>query len=139
MDMAVAFSDFDNEREYDLDPSFGSLVFMTTEWKTFPNGKTIDTETILPSHACSAQELGLDRDSENDFHVAPKNRFDVARYKKKFRCLRKEDLKIYGTYDTAKTRLINVYLAQCENEEYCRSPEEIKDFFANKFLLLLNN
>ena len=54
MDMAVAFSDFDNEREYDLDPSFGSLVFMTTEWKTFPNGTTIDTETILPSHACSA-------------------------------------------------------------------------------------
>ena len=34
LDIAVAFTDINSEREYSLDPSFGSLLFAITEWVT---------------------------------------------------------------------------------------------------------
>ena len=34
LDIAVAFTDFDNERDNILDPSIGKFVFVVEEWKT---------------------------------------------------------------------------------------------------------
>ena len=46
---------------------------------------------------------------------------------------------IYGDFDSPKARLMEVQLIQCHNREDCKSPEEIRKFLKNKYLLILNN
>ena len=60
-------------------------------------------------------------------------------YKKKFLCVNKNDLEIYGSYDSKKGKRLQVYLNKCLGKDYCRSDEEIQQFFRYKFLLLLKN
>ena len=53
--------------------------------------------------------------------------------------MKKEDLELYGNWNTEKARTIQVVLRRCEGEAYCKTDEEIDDFLRGNFLLLLNN
>ena len=48
-DIAVAFTDADNEREETLDPSIGTLVFEIENWTTLSDGRFKDNLTIIES------------------------------------------------------------------------------------------
>ena len=46
---------------------------------------------------------------------------------------------IHGDYNSESARLIEIQLIQCHDRDDCKSPEEIKAFMKNKFLLILVN
>ena len=46
---------------------------------------------------------------------------------------------IYGDFSAASARLIDIKLVKCHDQDYCKSDEEILDFVANKFMLLMKN
>lgn len=45
---------------FDLDPSIGEMIFVATEWGYDENGEFKMTNTEIPSHKCSLEELGLE-------------------------------------------------------------------------------
>ena len=74
------------------------------------NGTSIGIyEEQIPNHYCSDQELGLDRDNEegsNSSLVFPTHRSAIPElriYRKKFKCIDRKDLLIWGDYNSAST------------------------------------
>ena len=49
------------------------------------------------------------------------------------------DLSIYGDWNTDEAQSVHVYLNKCQGYDYCKTDEEIKEFFRGKYMLLLNN
>ena len=62
----------------------------------------------------------------------------AERYWRKFICINEKDRFIYGNFDSVEARLLNVQLKRCEGAG-CKSPDEITEFFRNKFVLMLSN
>ena len=62
LNIAAAFSAYDNQRERILDPSYGELVFMASDWRLEADGTTTLNRKILESHPCTRAELGLEED-----------------------------------------------------------------------------
>ena len=67
LNLAVGLTAYDSEREYILDKSIGELNFMAYEWGEDENGEVFARKTIIPSHVCSKEELGLEGDNSNFF------------------------------------------------------------------------
>ena len=65
--MAVGLTAYDSETEYILDKSIGELNFMAYEWGEDENKELYVRKTILPSHICSKEELGLEGDNSSFF------------------------------------------------------------------------
>ena len=68
LNIAVGFTAYDDETEPTLDPSIGEVQFRRVAWS-----KTDFSNTIIPSHPCSDEELGL---SEEPSHKYMKPRKD---------------------------------------------------------------
>ena len=97
MNIAVAFTAYDDEKEWILDPSYGKLVFNEVKWGE-RNGSVFFERVKLKEHRCTREELGLvDGDGEEakderkfyDFY--PSSRAVVYQYWQKFICLDDED------------------------------------------------
>ena len=71
----------------------------------------------------------------------PNHRPFISLYKKKFMCMNEEDRYLQGSFDTSRTRNIRVRLNRCRSEEqdYCKSDDEITDFVKGKYILLYKN
>ena len=63
--VAVAFSGYNNKREYELDKSIGEIVYISYEWGYDEDGNTFLKRERIPSHVCTKEELGLEGDSSN--------------------------------------------------------------------------
>ena len=60
LNFAVAFTAYNNEREYILDKSIGELMFIAYEWgEDAETGDVFVKRERIPSHPCSKDELGL--------------------------------------------------------------------------------
>ena len=138
---AIGFTAFDNEEEEILDPSYGELIVQTREWGVKPDGSFIREFNQLDTHLCSEEELGLSEDkSQATFMPIDENSETYIRtYRKKMLCLNKEDLGFYGSWDSKNTRMMNIQLRKCTNRLDCKSDRQIKEFFRDKFILLLHN
>ena len=69
MNIAVAFSSYNDEKEWELDPTYGELFFNSYSWGADEDGKQYKNRTRLPDHNCSRKELHLeDDDSEAKFY-----------------------------------------------------------------------
>ena len=103
---AVAFTEYNNEREILLDPSIGELVFKAYQWGLDANNDVSDELITLKSHTCTRDELGLTNSNEGNFlpfnDVSTENTVD--RYSKKFQCLDKDEMHIYGDWSSHKGR-----------------------------------
>ena len=118
--MAVAFTEFNNNEEWELDPSYGTLVFNSFEWGVRPDGKVFTERKRLPSHVCTQDEFGFERggearysdlNSENHvlfFKVHPMAKEFQKLYRKKFICLDKESLEVFGDFSSTFARQLNV-------------------------------
>ena len=60
-------------------------------------------------------------------------------YHKKFLCINKEDMRIYGDFDSNAARLMQIQLVKCTGHSYCKSPSEITNFLKEKWMLFLYN
>ena len=57
--LAVAFTGYNDITEYELDPSYGELVFKAMQWGPHPDGTFYDRSPTLTHHACKEAELGI--------------------------------------------------------------------------------
>ena len=58
--IAVAFTGYNNEREWSLDPSYGNLVFNSFSWGVSDDGSYFTEWKKLDHHVCTPTELGLE-------------------------------------------------------------------------------
>ena len=58
----MAFTAYDSEEEWILDPSYGELNIVSYEWGLFADGSTFAKRTPLGTHICTREELGLEED-----------------------------------------------------------------------------
>ena len=62
--VAVAFTSFNNNEEWELDPAYGTLVFNSFEWGINLDGSLFSELKRLPSHGCSNREFGFDDEKD---------------------------------------------------------------------------
>ena len=55
---------------------------------------------------------------------------EVMTFKKKFKCIDKDELVVWGDYNSAKAQQINIKFKMCESGKgvICKNETEIKDF-----------
>lgn len=123
--------------EYALDPTIASINFYRATWD-------FAGVEILPiiSHECTQEELGMEGSNSRFFPVTP----DPEQFKQYFapgvfKCIDDEDLSIRGSYSSFSASIIYVKLEKCNGQEegYCKSDEEIKNFLLGKNLAILSN
>jgi len=102
--IAAGFTEYDSNPEPILDPTIGEVVFNHYRWGPEPDGTYISERKRIQSHPCSREELGLEEDRSNAMFmpVYPSSAGEVDFYWKKFQCVDKENLKIYGDYNSYK-------------------------------------
>ena len=117
LNIAVAFTEYNSNEEWELDPAYGSLVFNSYSWGPDENGVVSTTRAELPSHVCNKEELGLlttdggkklsdlkDQGTAQFFKTHPNSEDYPKMYQKKFLCVDKESLEIYGDFSSNKAR-----------------------------------
>ena len=88
MKIAVAFTSYNNEREYELPKEYGELVFNSFSWGMGENGEVFTERKPLDYHECTREELSLyekgDEDRErarDDFYpIYESSRWIVSTY-----------------------------------------------------------
>ena len=137
--IAIALTGFDSVRDSVLDPEYANLIFETSQWDVLEDGEINWQITSVASHTCSEEELGLTGDYSRIMPAHETSTAYVNLYKKKFVCLNKEDLKIYGTFNSKKAQLLRASLIRCSGKDFCKSEEEINEYMKDKYLLVLTN
>ena len=67
------------------------------------------------------------------------NDYDLELFRQKLICLEKKEMWLHGDFDSKTGRQINFQLRKCKDKSYCRSDQEILEFFSNKYLVILHN
>ena len=57
--IAVAFTEYNTVKEWELPKEYGTLVINSFSWGTESNGNFFVKRLQLPTHTCSKEELGL--------------------------------------------------------------------------------
>ena len=60
-------------------------------------------------------------------------------FRKKFKCIKKEDLVTWGDYNSASAQQIAIKFKMCVNKTICESEENIREWIKGKYILLLYN
>ena len=98
--MAAALTEYDSNTEFIEDPRYGELIIEHYGWgyEEFIGSKS----RVLETHPCSDAELGLKRtDSTLIYPIRESSMGEVKTWKKKFKCVDKEDFQIWGDYNSA--------------------------------------
>ena len=106
LNLAVAFTAYDNEREWILEPAYGDLLIQSYEWGPNPDGTYITKRTPLNTHVCTREELGINED-RSKARFLPLRELEgeiVELYQRKLLCADPEDLFIFGDYNAMKAR-----------------------------------
>ena len=108
LNYAVAFSAYDSNQEIILDPSYGELRFRAYTWGRDPvTDESFVRFDPIPTHPCTREELGLEGKAQSRFFPIIQDSFgEVGFYHKKFICVDKEYLKVYGDFSSRKASLM---------------------------------
>lgn len=63
----------------------------------------------------------------------------MTTYKKKFKCIDRDELTIWGDYNSAAAQQLAIKFKFCEGHDYCETPEKIREWLRGKYILLLYN
>ena len=104
LNFAIAFTGFDGETEPFNDPTIGEVVFNHYKWGIDANGNHFSGRFPIRSHQCSREELGIDGDlTKAKFHqILDGMKEDLHFYHKKFICIDKQDLVMYGDFSSSQ-------------------------------------
>ena len=64
---------------------------------------------------------------------------EVKTNRKKFKCINKADLEIWGDYNSKSAQQIAIKFKMCEGYDYCEKKEDIREWLRGKYILLLYN
>ena len=105
--VAAAFTTYDEIYDWELPPRIGQLVINAFQWGNDENGNSFTKRARLNSHVCSKEELNISGEEPADpdenrfqfFKAHPNAENFVTKYQKKFICVDKQDLQIYGDFN----------------------------------------
>ena len=131
LNMAVAFTAYDNDEAYLLDPSYGEIIFNQYTWGEGADGNVWLEYNKIESAVCTDEQLGLaeGRTGAEFLKVAPDNLNQLKKFRKKFICPKKEEMKIRGTFNSNEASLIEVELVKCRDKPDCVTNDEIMEYF----------
>ena len=98
--VAAALTEYNTNRTITEDKRYGEL---NIEWYGW--GDNISGEVHIDNHFCSDEELGLAQGTNTIIYPtleSSQNEVDI--YSKKFKCIKKEDLVIWGDYNSQKAQ-----------------------------------
>ena len=126
-----------------LDESIGRIAFYRGNYG-YNENKTFYHYDELPSHYCTKEELNLEKSTEtkeNVFYpIASRSEQAMNVHYRRFLCLDQDDMRLHGDYSSDSASLLFVKLEKCHGHDYCKSEEELKEFFnPNMYFILLNN
>ena len=148
LNIGLAFTAYDSETEPILDPSYGRIVFNAYTWGGLDENGVFIPATMkeIETHTCTPEELGLKGDNSAFMPINAQNRPTVEMYQKKFLCIDKKDMRLFGDYNSDKARILNMQLVKCYNGGYfaengikCQEEDKITEFLRNKFFLMIYN
>ena len=135
--LAAALTKYDGDTESIERPEYGELKISIWRWGFV--GGIGSGETILDHHTCSDEELGLTDSPDSVTFPLVENSFnEVNTWKKKFKCVDKEQLSIQGDYNSAKAQQFSFSFKMCEGEG-CKTKEEIIEWLRGKYIVMLYN
>ena len=83
-----------------MDPSYGEIVFYSYTWGINNEGNFFSERVRLESHVCTPEQLGMVDGDAGDkatfYSIHRSSIVFVKNYQKKFLCIDKKDLFIYG-------------------------------------------
>ena len=132
--VAAALTEYNTNRTITEDKRYGELNIELYSW-----ADNIYQEIHIHNHFCSDEELGLAQGANTIIYPtleSSKNEVDI--YSKKFKCINKEDLVIWGDYNSQAAQQIAVKFRMCEGDG-CKTKEEIMEWLSGKFIVLLYN
>ena len=103
--IAAALTKYDSNTTVVEEKRYGELVIEHYGWGY--SGGLGSKSTPLNTHFCSDAELGLIEDANVDSPIYPifeSSKSEVETWKKKFKCIPREDLIIWGDYNSAKAQ-----------------------------------
>ena len=101
--IAAALTRYNQDTEIIEKPEYGELKIEHFGWGNSEGG-TVDQKP-LDYHYCSDEELGITRTPETVVYPWQERiETEVMTYRKKFKCIDKEDTVIWGDYNSAKTQ-----------------------------------
>ena len=146
--LAFGLTAYDNNIEPIDDATYGELKAFYKTWG-LPGDPHGVNWVELPTKQCTREQLGYkDYDGqvneESLFYPVHKNsEYDVNLYRKKFKCVEDQNLKILGDYNSGVTRSFVILFLKCDPDNtsgiQCKSDEEIIKWLRRKFILTYNN
>ena len=101
--IAAALTEYDSTTEIIEEKRYGELVIEHYGWGY--EGAIGTKTTQLKEYYCSDEELGLKSDTNgNTFPIFESSKNEVQTWKNKFKCIPREDLVIWGDYNSAKAQ-----------------------------------
>ena len=102
--VAAALSAYDSNTTVTEEARYGELIIEHYGWGY--NDTSIGSQSRnISYHTCSEEELGLrDSDDRLIYEIRESSIWEVQTYKKKFKCINKKDLVIWGDYNSAKAQ-----------------------------------
>ena len=99
--IAAALTEYDSNTEVIEEKRYGELVIEHYGWGY---EGTIGTQTRQVNyHYCSDEELGFTQGPDTAIYpIFPSSRAEVETYRKKFKCVDREDLVVWGDYNSQK-------------------------------------
>ena len=101
--IAAAITEYDSETENIEDKTIGELTVNHYGWGY--EGELGSRKQQLETHPCSDGELGLVTDDKSQvFPIFESSREEVTTWKKKFKCIDRDDAVIWGDYNSRKAQ-----------------------------------
>ena len=128
--LAAALTEYDNNTEVIEDLSYGELVIEHYYWGYDDDGFNAGTRAV-DYHYCSDEELGFSPGPATTIYpIFSSSVSEVKMWKKKFKCLNKEDMVIWGNYNSKEAQQVTIKFKTCNHDvnDYCKSKENIKQW-----------
>ena len=141
MNVAVAVLDaFDSSASQTIDPTYGSIKFVSFGWGVDEDGRSSSFFEELSSHTCSPEELGLTGHDHKFWPINLQQDELIQTLNSNLLCL-DQDVEISGTYFTTFGKSLVVDVVKCTDSDQieCKSDEEIKEYFQTRQMWILSN
>ena len=136
---AAALTTYSSDTEPHEKKEYGELLIEHYGWGNEHLGYKYGSHA-LENHNCTDEELGLISSKDSVIYPVYDNSLEeVKTYKKKFKCIDKEDLRIWGNYNSKMAMQLSVKFHMCKGYNYCKSEQEIRDWLSGKFIVVLYN
>lgn len=101
--VAAAITEYDSNTEVIERPEYGELVIEQYGWGY--EGEIGSKSSPLDYHYCSDEELGIEPGPGTSiFPIFESSSSEVMTWRKKFKCVNKQDLEIWGDYNSQKAQ-----------------------------------